>query len=124
MIYISARTTDMGRRVYVSRSTLDDRMKGSTPFRPTICNNKRKSRQMLKVEVRVYDDVKRTTRDEYGDSQQSSQREKVVDFTTVAIDAERLVLTTATMMCVALDVDFVHDGENFAFGKDRAHASR
>ena len=79
---------------------------------------------MFKVEVRVYDDVKRTTRDEYGDSQQSSQREKVVDFTTVAIDAERLVLTTATMMCVALDVDFVHDGENFAFGKDRANACR
>ena len=53
---------------------------------------------------------------------ESSEREKVVDFTTVAIDAERLVLTTATMMCVALDVDFVHDGENFAFGKDRANA--
>ena len=79
---------------------------------------------MLKVEVHVYDDVKRTTRNEYGKSVESSQREKVVDFTTVAIDAERLVLTTATMMCVALDVDFVHDGETFAFGKDRANASR
>lgn len=75
---------------------------------------------MLKVEVRVYDDVKKVTRDQYG----KTVREKVVDFTTVAIDAERLVLTTATMMCVALDVDFVHDGENFAFGKDRANASR
>ena len=79
---------------------------------------------MLKVEVRVYDDVERTTRNEYGKSVESSQREKVVDFTTTAIDAERLVLTTATMMCVALDVDFVHDGENFAFGKDHANASR
>ena len=79
---------------------------------------------MLKVEVRVYDDVKRTTRDQYGKPVESSEREKVVDFTTVAIDAERLVLTTATMMCVALDVDFVHDGENFAFGKDRGNASR
>ena len=67
---------------------------------------------MLKVEVRVYDDVKKVTRDQYGKSVESSEREKVVDFTTVAIDAERLVLTTATMMCVALDVDFVHDGEN------------
>ena len=77
---------------------------------------------MLKVEVRVYDDVKKVTRDQYGKSVESSEREKVVDFTTVAIDAERLVLTTATMMCVALDVDFVHDGENFAFGKDRVNA--
>ena len=77
---------------------------------------------MLKVEVRVYDDVKKVTRDQYGKSVESSEREKVVDFTTVATDAERLVLTTATMMCVALDVDFVHDGENFAFGKDRANA--
>ena len=79
---------------------------------------------MLKVEVRVYDDVKKVTRDQYGKSVESSEREKVVDFTTVSIDAERLVLTTATMMCVALDVEFVHDGENFAFGKDRANASR
>ena len=79
---------------------------------------------MLKVEVRVYDDVKKVTRDQYGKSVESSEREKVVDFTTVAVDAERLVLTTARMMCVALDVDFVHDGENFAFGKDRANASR
>ena len=77
---------------------------------------------MLKVEVRVYDDVKNITRDQYGKSIESSQREKVVEFTTTAVDAERLVLTTATMMCVALDVDFVHDGENFAFGKDRANA--
>ena len=90
---------------------------------------------MLKVEVRVYDEVKKTTRDQYGKSVETTEREKVVDFTTVAIDAtsmmkltgataERLVLTTATMMCVALNVDFVHDGENFAFGKDRANASR
>ena len=77
---------------------------------------------MLKVEVRVYDDVKKVTRDQYGKSVESSEREKVVDFTTVANDAERLVLTTATMMCVALDVEFVHDGENFAFGKDRVNA--
>lgn len=79
---------------------------------------------MLKVEVRVYDDVKKVTRNQYGKSVVSSEREKVVDFTTVDIDAEQLVLTTATMMCVALGVDFVHDGENFAFGKDRANASR
>ena len=79
---------------------------------------------MLKVEVRVYDDVKKSTRDQYGKVVETTQREKVVDFTTVAIDAERLVLTTSTMMCVALDVEFVHDGENFAFGKDRANASR
>ena len=79
---------------------------------------------MLKVEVRVYDDVKKVTRDQYGKSLESSQPFQALDFTTVAIDAERLVLTTATMMCVALDVDFVHDGENFAFGKDRANASR
>ena len=78
---------------------------------------------MLKIEV--FDDVKsQRARDQYGKVVETSQREKVVDFTTVAIDAERLVLTTATMMCVALDVDFVHDGENFAFGKDRANASR
>ena len=79
---------------------------------------------MLKVEVRVYDDVKTTARDQYGKSVETSQREKVVDFTTVAIDAERLIQTTATMMCAALDVDFVHDGENFAFGKDNVNASR
>lgn len=79
---------------------------------------------MLKVEVRVYDDVKKVTRDQYGKSVESSEREKVVDFTTVAIDAERLIQTTATMMCAALDVEFVHDGEMFAFGKDCTHASR
>ena len=79
---------------------------------------------MLRVEVSVYDDVKKTARDQYGKSVETSEREKVVHFTTVAIDAERLVSTTATMMCAALDVDFVHDGENFDFGKDRANASR
>ena len=78
---------------------------------------------MLKVEVRVYDDVKKVTRDQYGKSVESSQRE-VVEFTNTAIDAERLVLTTATMMCVELDVEFVYDGEMFAFGKDCTHASR
>ena len=93
---------------------------------------------MLKVEVRFYDDhnpnptmkvselvsqalgVK--TRDQYGKSVESSECEKVVGFTTLAVDAESLVLTTAAMMCVVLDVDFVHDGESFAFGKDRANA--
>ena len=60
---------------------------------------------MLKIEVRVYDDVKRTTRDQYGKSIETSQREKVVDFTTVAIDAERLVQITTTMMRAALDID-------------------
>ena len=79
---------------------------------------------MLKVEVRVYDNVKKSTRDQYGKAVETTQREKVVDFTTVAIDAERLIQTTATMMCAALDVEFVHDGETFAFGKDRANASR
>ena len=78
---------------------------------------------MLRVEVSVYDDVK-MTRNEYGKSVESSQCEKIVHFTASAIDPERLVLTTTTVLCAELDVDFLHDGENFAFGKDRANASR
>ena len=75
---------------------------------------------MLKVQLTVYDVKKR---DQYSKIVETPH-EQVVDFTTVAIDAERLIQTTVTMMCAALDVEFVHDGENFAFGKDRANASR
>ena len=60
---------------------------------------------MLRIEVIVYEDVKKMTRDHYGKPMESPECEKIAHFTASAINSERLVLTTSKALCAALDID-------------------